>query len=395
MAWKVINFGPTLKAMPMTPNRFTPMLSRAKAAFPAVAFFGGFLWDAITLGRSITALDLYILLGYLLVAGGILIWMGRRGSMRGSAPLAGAGTVDPATPAPHSAGGSKTADALHWLREDGPAFTLQFLFGSVFSALTIFYFLSSSYLPGFLLVLALVALLILNEFLESHYHRFTITWTLYGVACILFLNFALPHLVGSIHPVWFFVSTAAGVGIVFALRSLSPKASGSTWPIMGAGMTLILLFLVNAIPPVPLVKKRMAICRGLEHIEGRYIGEMEKPPFYSAWRMSESLVRQRGGEKVFCFTSVFLPTGIQTTLYHRWRFADPRKKEWVQAQRIGFPIHGGRQDGFRGYTYKQNLSPGRWEVRVETESGRVLGTIHFRVEATVDSTMEFEKILLE
>ena len=281
------------------------------------------------------------------------------------------------------------------MREDGPAFALQFLFGSLFSALTILYFLSSSYLPGFLLVLALVGLLILNEFIESHYHRFTITWTLFGLSAILFLNFALPHALGSIHPLWFFVSTAAGVGLVFGLKRLSPKARGSVWPTVATALVLVLLFLVNAIPPVPLVKKNMVICRGLERIDGVYTAEMENPPFYSFWRKSESLVRQRNGEKVFCFTSVFLPTGIRTTLYHCWRFDDPRKNGWVQASRIGFPIHGGRQDGFRGYTYKQNLTPGRWEVRVETESGRVLGTVHFRVEASADSTMEFRKLILD
>jgi hypothetical protein len=386
-------------------QRSGPLFLRAKAAFPAIAFFGGFLWDAATLGRSIQTLDLYILLGYQVAAGGILIWMGRRGSMRGGpapapaavpvASMSGAGSPSAAGPIPESPAAPAPGGVKAWLRTDGPAFALQFLFGSLFSALTIFYFLSSSYLPGFLLVSALVALLILNEFLESQYHRFTITWTLYGVSAILALNFALPHAFGSIHPVWFFISTAAGVSLVFLLKRLSPKARGSTWPIVGAALLFVLLFLVNAIPPVPLVKKRMAICRGLERVDGRYYGEMQKQPFYSSWRKSESVVRRRPGEKVFCFTSIFLPTGIHTTLYHRWRFEDPKTDDWVQTSRIGFPIHGGRRDGFRGYTYKQNMAPGRWEVRVETESGRVLGTIHFRVEASADSTMEFRKLLLE
>ncbi|HKP96233.1 MAG TPA: DUF2914 domain-containing protein [Fibrobacteria bacterium] len=376
----------------MALQRLNPLYRRAKAAFPAVAFFGGFLWDAGTLGRSIQSLDLFILLGYLAAAGGILVWMGRRGTMRGpSSPH----------PAPSDAAGATPAEApasariLAWMREDGPAFALQFLFGSLFSALVIFYFLSSSYLPGFLLVLALVALLVLNEFLESHYHRFTITWTLFGVCAILFFNFALPHLIHSIHPLWFFVSTAAGVGLVYGLKALSPKARGSLRPIQAAAGALVLLYLANAIPPVPLVKKNIVICRNLERVQGRYVGEMQKPPFYSFWRASESVVRQRNGEKVFCFTSVFLPTGIRCTLYHRWRYADPGKKEWVETSRIGFPISGGRRDGFRGYTYKRNLDPGRWEVRVETESGRVLGTVHFRAEASSDSAMEFKKLTLE
>ncbi|GEM_PF-152025 len=394
--------------------RFAPFFTRAKAAFPAVAFFGGFIWDAATLGQSIQAFDLYSLLAYLLLAGGILIWMGRRGFMHGPAAHAHA-PVTSMEPGVHATGSDQAAvtgapgdalahepekrsgfaKALTWLRQDGPAFFLQFIFGNLFSSLTVLYFLSSSYLPGFLLVLGLVALLILNEFLESQYHRFTITWTLFGVCAILFLNFALPHVVGSIHPIWFFISTAAGTAMVFLLKKLSPKARGSTWPIVATALTLVLLFLINAIPPVPLVKKRMAICRSLEKVEGQYVAEMEKPPFYSFWRNSESVVRQRSGEKIYCFTSVFMPTNIKTTLYHVWRFDDPRKHGWVETTRIGFPIHGGRQDGFRGYSFKQSLTPGRWEVRAETETGRVLGTIHFRVETTADSTMEFKKLFLK
>ena len=388
----------------MALQRFNPLFTRVKAAFPAVAFFGGFLWDAVTLGQSIQTLDLWILVVYLFAAAGILVWMGRRGSMHGHAAQAVAGHNEIPAPIAHDshAAAPDTGPApstwekiLIWVRDDGPAFALQFLFGSIFSALVICYFLSSSYLPGFLLVSSLVALLVLNEFLESHYHRFTLTWTLFGVCAILVFNFTLPHLVHSIHPFWFFVSTAAGVWLGYGVKALSPKAKGSFWPLLAAAGALVLLFLCNAIPPVPLVKKNMVICRNLEHVDGVYTGEMEKQPFWAFWRTSEALVRQRNGEKVFCFTSIFLPTGIQCTLYHRWSHYDPSKKEWEDGNRIGFPISGGRKDGFRGYTYKHNLAPGRWEVYVETESGRVIGTLHFRAEATADTSMEFKKLTLE
>lgn len=358
--------------------RIGTFVNGAKAAFPATAFFGGFAWDAVTLGSAITVLDLFILLGYILAAGGILIWMGRRGSM--GAQLA----------FPDSA-----ASKRRWMLERGPTFALQFLFGSIFSALVIFYFLSSSYLPGFLLVAGLAALLILNEFLESEYQRFTLSWTLYGICCVLYLNFALPHLAGSVHPTWFFLSTASGVAMVFGIKALSRGARGALWPSLASAAVLVALFLANAIPPVPLVKKKMIICRNLEKKDGVYTGETEKRPLISSWRKSESVVRQRPGEKIFCFTSVFLPPGIQTTLYHRWMYDDPHKEEWVEHSRIGFPIMGGRRDGFRGYTYKRNLTPGKWEVRVETGTGRVIGTIRFRAEAAADSAMEFKKRVLQ
>ena len=38
---------------------------RIRRYAPAVFFVGGFIWDAVTLGRSIKPSDLFILLGYL------------------------------------------------------------------------------------------------------------------------------------------------------------------------------------------------------------------------------------------------------------------------------------------------------------------------------------------
>ncbi len=416
--------------------------TKFKRAFPAVAFFGGFLFDAFTLGQGIQTYDLFILLGYLILSGGILLWMGRRGithhgskskphddfppggTSPGAVPHGDTlpGVVRPGV-TPSGAASSATASGVHaassefsgvlspaqaleapstkfgklrhWLREDGPFFALQFFFGGMFSALVIFYFLSSSYLPSFAFILLLVALLCLNEFLEDHYHHFTLTWTFFGLCAILFLNFALPHLFHSIHPVWFYLSTALGTASVFGLKRLSRKARGSAWPAVVMAGLLTVLYICNAIPPVPLVKKSLIICRDLEKQGSDFYARIEEPPFWFFWRASENEVRQRPGEKIYCYTSIFLPTGIQCTLYHRWMHDDGGKKGWTEYSRIGFPIHGGRKDGFRGFTFKRTLAPGDWRVRVETESGRVLGTIGFRAESTSDTAMTYKELRLD
>lgn len=362
---------------PMNLSAFSLWYGRLRAGFPAVAFFGGFLWDAFTLGRSIQSFDLLTLLAYLLGAGVLLLWLGRR------APQLHEGGENEPVEIPAGA----VARLVHMARHEGPTMALQFFFGGIFSALVILYFLSSSYLPGFAVVALLTVLLCLNEFLEGHYQRrFTLTWTLFSLCAILFLNFALPHLFHSVNALWFYVSTALGLGLVWLVKRFSRHAAGSLWPSVAVAAALVGLYAINAIPPVPLVKKNLVVCRELEKKEGEYTGRMERPPLYAFWRRSEAVVRQRPGEKIFCFTSVFIPTGIECTLYHRWMRKDPKSGKWMEYSRIGFPIRGGRQEGYRGFTFKRNLDAGRWQVRVETEDGRILGMTHFSVESVPEET---------
>jgi hypothetical protein len=376
--------GTTAKnALPeLAPARLPAWSGRFKAAFPAMAFFGGFLWDAFTLGRSITSLDLFLLLGYLLGAAGLLVWLGRSA---GSSPRVSPGPDAIASgPSPLEAASASPAKGPAWMRtlkEQAPDLALQFFFGGLFSALVIFYFLSSSHLPSLLLVLGLAALLSVNEFLGGHFRRFTLSWTLFATCAILFLNFALPHLFRSVHPVWFYVSTALGFGAVVLLKRASPMARGSLLPAAGVAAAMVGLYVAGAIPPVPLVKKQLLICRELQKQDGGYTGRIEVPPFWSPWRITERVVHRRPQEKVFCYTSVFVPPGIETELYHVWQHRLPGTGEWKSYSRIGFPIRGGRKDGYRGFTWKRNLPAGDWRVRVETEGGRVVGLHRFRVEA--------------
>ncbi|HUO85449.1 MAG TPA: DUF2914 domain-containing protein [Thermoanaerobaculia bacterium] len=313
---------------------------------PASAFFGGFLWDAVTLGRVITRFDLILLLGYYLAAGVILVLIGREVRFRFS----------------------------DWLNV-----ALQFFFGGIFSALVIFYFLSSGELGSFLLVLLLAALLVGNELLESHYSRLTLSWTFFAFCGIMVLNFALPHLFRTISTFWFYASTLVALLMMLAARRLS-GSRGSVGPAIGVAAVLVLLHAVNVIPPVPLVKKEMLIAHEVTRREGVYVMSVEPPPSWKFWRRSADVYHRPQGAPVYCFTSVFVPKGIETTLVHVWERWNQSTRSWAPTDRLRFRIAGGRQEGYRGYTVKQNMIAGDWRVRAEAESGATVGLLEFRIE---------------
>ena len=331
---------------------------RVRPWVPAVFFIGGFAWDALTLGQTIKSVDLFILLAYLSGAAAILVALGRGVQFRGSQYLNS---------------------------------VLQFFYGGIFSALFIFYFLSSSDLPGYLVVLGLAALLIGNEFLESRYSELTLSWVLFTMSATMFFNFALAHLFRSISTFWFYLGTLIAVLLVLVLRRVSRHESASIVPSLVVAALLLVLHAFNFIPPVPLVKKEMLIAHDMHKRSGGYDALVESPG-WRFWRTSSPVFHRASGERVYCFTSVFVPNGIRTTIRHRWLLYDTKAGEWRTTSVVPFTISGGRSGGYRGLTYKQNVVPGEWRVIAESESGAKLGITDFEI--VIGEAQEVRKVRL-
>jgi len=323
--------------------------------FPAIAFIGGFLWDALTIGQRIQMLDMVILLGYLLAAGLILWWLGHRHQQ-----------------------GMIGADIDLGRFEPLPFLALQFLFGGLFSALFIMYFKSAGHLLALLSACLIGVLLILNEFIHRHYKQFTLTWSLFGLAAMLLFNFLLPFAIGSIHTAWFFIGTLAGASLAHVLRKHTPGCPGDAWPIWAIAALLVTGYLADAIPPVPLVKREMQVGVGFSNSQHQYQLMVEKGHWWQWEYYWSNPLHIQQGQAVYCVTSVFAPPSLHTKLYHHWQHLDA-KQGWLTTSRIGFSLAGGRKEGFRGYTYIQNLQAGEWKVSVETETGHTLATEKFEV----------------
>lgn len=320
-----------------------PQFERTRRYAPAVFFLAGFAWDAVTLGRTITPLDLFLLLGYLIGAAVMVLAIGRGVTFRGS----------------------------HHMNA-----VLQFFFGGIFSALFIFYFLSSSGLAGFLFIVALAALLIGNEFLGSAYGELTLSWAFFTLSATMFFNFALAHLFRSISTFWFYLGTLIALLLVLMLRRWSRRESANVIPSIAVAAVMLLLHVFNAIPPVPLVKKEMLIAHDLRRTSNGYLARVESPG-WRFWRRSSGTFHRAGAERVYCFTSVFVPRGISTTIYHRWELL--QNDDWTTANVVPIRIAGGRQTGYRAFTYKQNIPAGKWRVTAEAESGAAIGIVQFEV----------------
>ncbi len=356
------------------------MLSSAKfqsvlgnRILPPLFFFSGVTYDSLTLTRIDRLLDNLLLLLYLALLGFLIVLTARLGT---SEPVA----------KDHVEKRPWFPSLLLQARPYAPM-AIQFLLGGLFSAYTIFYWKSATFTGTAIFFCLLAALLVANELFRDRLSNLQILTALYALVSSAFFTFFLPVMTGWMNTAAFLGGTLLSglltwriIQLVYAgqpARSKRESAVAAAPAIAVIGMLIIFYFL-NWIPPVPLSMK----FGGVFH-EVRRAGEVFELSFhkrwFEIWKQSDDPFP--ADEPVYCFTAVFAPVKLETTIHHHWYHRPQSSRPYVHADRIPIKISGGREGGYRAYTFKQGLTTGDWRVDVETDDGRVLGQVRFTVEA--------------
>ena len=351
-------------------------LARLRAAFarpllPVVFFFSGVTYDTVTLTRIDRLTDNLILLLYLSLLGLLIILTGR-------ADLAQAGLAGEAPAGPA------------FLPRARPYYphAIQFLLGGLFSAYAIFYSQSASLTSTAVFFALLVSLLVANELFKDRLTNLRLLVSLYAVVCFSFFTFFLPVLAGFMHTLVFLTGTVLSLAVTLRVVELiyAGVPNRSTRDVVSTGAPAVALvailvgfYFLHWIPPVPLSMKFAGVYHTIEKIDGRYRLGFEEGAWYQFWKRSDDPFH--GAGPASCFTAVFAPVALQTTIMHHWQYRPAGRSGAIfrTTDRIPLAIAGGREEGYRGYTTKVKLDPGEWRVDVETKDGRVIGRIGFHV----------------
>jgi hypothetical protein len=337
---------------------------RHETVAPPLLFLGGVAWDAATLRRIDALVDNAILGLYLVLLGGFVVVAALRRSGR---------------PVPDT-----LAPAADWA-----AGAIQFLAGGLFSAYVVYYTQSASLTSASLFLVVLVGVLVANELVWSRTINVYVLVGVYFLAVFCYFTFALPIVVGAMGTGVFLASGLLAAGLVGLLVLYLDRrgAFASTRSFLGAlGVVLALLATVNLfylqhwIPPVPLALRHGGIYENVARDGDAFLLRYRKASAWALWEdTDQEVVPYAQGDTVYCFAAVFAPTELQTRIYHRWaRWSDAREA-WIETDRIGYRVVGGRLNGYRGTTFKTHLRPGRWRVVVETAEQRPIARLPFTV----------------
>ena len=149
--------------------------------------------------------------------------------------------------------------------------------------------------------------------------------------------------------------------------------------------TINSFYFLKLIPPVPLALESGLVAHNVTVEDNDYIVTYETDDWYVFWRSHRLKFIFKPGEKIYAFTSIFAPTDIEKSILHRWKWYNESTGEWEIVEDIGYDISGGRDGGYRGYTFKSNAKQGTWKVEVITEEELILGVIDFEV--TISTTI--------
>jgi hypothetical protein len=159
--------------------------------------------------------------------------------------------------------------------------------------------------------------------------------------------------------------------MVLALPSLASSFPITTWR-RGAGLVAMTLAIGAAgwllrswVPPATLWLTEVAVSTTFDN--------QTRSPGDSITEIGVNQLRSSG---LYAYTSINAPRGLDERIYHVWRH------NGKEVDRIALDIHGGREEGYRAWTHKQNFQPdvlGKWQVRVLTDDGQMIGVLRFEV----------------
>ncbi|MFJ3486739.1 DUF5924 family protein [Pseudomonas sp. NPDC090202] len=159
--------------------------------------------------------------------------------------------------------------------------------------------------------------------------------------------------------------------MVLSFPSLASSFPVNTWK-RGLGLVVMTLVIGGAgwllrswVPPATLWLTEVAVSTQFDN-QNRTPGES----------IQEIGVNQLRSAGLYAYTSINAPRGLDERIYHVWRH------NGEEVDRIALDIRGGRKEGYRAWTHKQNFPPdvlGNWQVRVLTEDGQMIGVLRFKV----------------
>jgi len=283
----------------------------------------------------------------------------------------------------------KLPEAYNQLARIYAPLVVQFAFGGLLSGMLIFYGRSGDWSQSWPFLLLILFVIYGNETLRDRSMRLVFNLAIFFTGLFSYMVLIVPVLTGYMN-VWIFILSGliaifimyVFVQILFKVvpNFLALHLKAVIFTIGTIYVTFNVLYFTNIIPPIPLSLKDVGIFHSVVRFEnGDYQLKYEKGKWWQPFKNSDTTFHAGPGDNMYCFAKVFAPTKLSIDIYHSWEYKNT-DGNWVEHFRTSYPISGGNDGGYRGYTLVKSFNSGVWRCSVETARGQVLGRETFVVE---------------
>jgi hypothetical protein len=204
-------------------------------------------------------------------------------------------------------------------------------------------------------------------------------------------------MIGKSNTFIFLFSILIAISSSFALKSWLNKKTGLVYqntrdlflPHVGVSLFFTFLYFAKVLPPLPLSLKYIGVFHNIQKSKGHYM-TTEYKPSWKFWHNGDQDFKYSKDDKVYIFTKIFSPAGFKERVNIRWSIE--QEGVYKTSDVIPLSVKGGRRNGYRAFAFKQNIRPGNWQVKIETNSGLEIGRINFTI-TKGENNMEDKKVI--
>ncbi len=343
--------------------KFKNILTSSFRHFSTVIFFAGFAFDLIMLPDFSEVIAKVIGLGHILVVATFIImreWVVSR----------------------------NRADETEARVFSFLTFFISFSSGAALSFVFVYAIRSADILSSWPFFLILLCCMFVNEFVGTHDFRLMLDVGVLFVAILFYSIFNVPYILKTENDFVFGASVViAIVASLIYLRILrkssetarNESAHGHALAV-GIPMFVAMFYFLNLIPAVPISLKDVGVYHYIEKTDsGDFTlkGYNDKSPLSFLKVEKYQVLPEDTG--VYFYSAIDAPADIKAPISHTWEFYDTYAKKWISNTRIDFGIIGGRDEGYRAYSKKENIMPGLWRVVIKVGNNRIIGIKKFEV----------------
>lgn len=329
---------------------FSTFVVRYERSAATLFFVVGFLWDALTLWRPDGVYENSIFLAYVAVAtaGVILLLVVEKKGQEHAFLFA----------------------------------VTHFCLGSLVGGLLILYGRSGTVEGSFIFFLCGAVFLLLHEVFKNKYTNQLVRISVWYAVVIMYSALMLPVVYKRMDSDVFLhaliTSSIIGFSFVLLLRAYNLIRRSIDFLVTIASIGVITLFFglsywYHILPPVPLALRHGGIYHSVQKVGDEYHVAFEASRIPLLFESSSTFRAENLPTALYCFSSVFAPSALEAGIQHQWELYLPELDTWIGVVDIPFPITGGRDDGYRGYSYITVHKEGTYRCSVVTAGGTLIG----------------------